>query len=201
MFNGMLPYTLTVNCRGYKMKQIKKALATIITVSTMSLMGCGMAGNYNPTLDGSNVGAFFKTNNAEFGYLYRTFKSANTFTTEQVKQLTKSRLTIEAIIEYIAKLQLEGGVSYQDFKSQFGLAVTEYYKIRTILDVEILKFEAEEPGIIYWNMAERADYFVSACNKIINTAEDDIDANGMENLEKYGKAFFEALGPIIDMAL
>lgn len=165
------------------------------------IMGCGVAGNYNPTLDGTSVGDFRKGNNDEIGYLYNLFNKTNSFTDDQVKQLNKSRLTIEAVIEYIAKLQLEGGVSYQDFKSQFGLATTEYYKIRLILDTEITNFEAVEPGIIYWNMAERADYFVSACNTIINAAEDDIDAHGMENLEKYGKAFFEALGPIIDMAL
>lgn len=167
----------------------------------MSLIGCGAAGNYNPELDGTGVGDFRKGNNAEIGYLYNLFTRTNSFTDDQIKQLNKSRLTIEAVIGYIGVLQLKGGVSYQDFKSQFGLASSEYYKMRLILDIEILNFMEVEPGIIYWNMAERADYFVSACNSIINNAEDDIDARGMENLEKYGKSFFEALGPIIDMAL
>lgn len=181
------------------MKSIRKILITSSALFLLS--GCGAAGNYNPTLNGTDVGSFFKSNNAEIGYLYNLFNETNSFTDDQIKQLNKSRLTIEATIEYIAKLQLEGGVSYQDFKSQFGLATTQYYAIRTILDIEIKNFGAIEPGIIYWNMAERADYFVSACNNIINNAEDDIDARGMENLEKYGKSFFEALSPLIDMAL
>jgi len=174
-----------------------------ILLLTITLTGCGggAAGNYNPSVDGTGVSKFMKSNGAEIGYLYNLFKRTNSFTDDQVDQLNKSRLTIESVMEYIVVLQLKGGVGYQDFKSQFGLATTEYYKMRLILDIEITKFDTVEPGIIYWNMVERADYFVSACNKIINAADDEIDARGMENLMEYGEGFYNALAPLVDMAM
>ena len=170
----------------------------------VSLMvgGCsGLSGNYNPKVQGGVVSSFMDVNGDEIGYLYELFATSNGFTKDQEYTLNKSRFTIMASMDRIKKLEQSGGVSYQDFKANFGLCVDQYYLMKPILTAEIARLDDREARIIYKNMETRAEFFISECNRIINNAEDDIDANGFDNLTAYGKGFYNALAPLIDMAL
>lgn len=183
------------------MRKFANCVVSLLLV--VSLAGCsGLAGNYNPEVNAEGVGTFWKANDAEIGYLYDLFKSKNNFTPEQKETLSISRYTIMAVIERMKLLRMSGGVSYQDFKSLFGLATNEYYKMMPILRSGMVMFEGErEPKIIFENMVNRTDYFISNCNLIISRAEEDIDARGMDNLKKFGEGFYNALAPILDAAI
>ncbi|MCK4500500.1 hypothetical protein KAU11_08375 [Candidatus Babeliales bacterium] len=174
-------------------------LCLFILIASISLSGC--AGNYNPSVRGSVVNSFMEVNSDEIGYLYELFATSNNFTKDQLTILNQSRYTIEAIIEHMAFLDQTGGVSYQDFKANISLASSRYYLMKPILKSEISRLNDREARIIYKNMEVRAEFFLSECNRIITDAEDDIDAKGFDNLATYGKGFYNALAPLIDMAL
>jgi len=181
---------------------MKKLTLFLLSVVLLTQVGCGgLAGNYNPEVNSSPVKIFMQVNTEEIGYLYELFATSNSFTKEQMHTLNKGRLVIEAVIEHIQKLEQTGGVSYQDFKANFALATSQYYLMQPIMQAEIDSLLDREPRIIYKNMRSRVEFFISQCNMIINDAEDDIDGRGMDNLTKYGEGFYNALAPLINMAM
>ena len=171
----------------------------LVTFLATLLFGC--AGNYNPKVNSSAVQDFMEVNQEEIGYLYLLFATSNNFTDDQLKVLNKGRYTIESVIEHVNKLAQTGGATYQDFKANFKLASEHYYLMKPILKTEVDSLTDIEPKIIFGNMVNRAEFFISECNRIINSAEDDIDARGFDNLANYGEGFYNALAPLIDMAL